>query len=318
MKVLILGGSGFVGSHLTRRLAREGHQVSVATRYAPGCKHLWVVPQATIRQFDPFDPERLAEELRGHDVAINLIGILNERGFGGKGFRRVHVELVETIIDACVEAGVPRLIQMSGLNAGRGESHYLLSRGQGEARVRAADRDGRLAGTILRASTIFGPDDSFLNRFAGLLRISPVLPLARPKATFAPVFVDDVVEAFMRVLASDDTAGQTYELCGSEEWTLIDIVRWLRDQLELRRAVVGLPDFLGRLQGLFFDFVPGKPFSSDNFKSLKLDSLCQNNGFEALDIRPWGMAERATGWLRPIDKQARYQQFRRQARRERS
>jgi len=318
MKVLILGGSGFVGSHLTRRLAREGHQVSVVTRYKPGCKHLWVVPQATIRQFDPFDSDRLAEELRGHDVAINLVGILNERGFGGQGFRRVHVELVEKTIDACVEAGVGRLIQMSGLNAGQGESHYLRSRGEGEARVRAADRDGRVAGTILRASTIFGPDDSFLNRFAGLLKISPVLPLARPKAKFAPVFIDDVVEAFMRVLAEEETAGQTYELCGSEEWTLIDIVRWLRDQLELTRAVFGLPDALGRLQGMAFDFVPGKPFSSDNFKSLKLDSLCQSNGFQALGIRPWGMAERASGWLRPVGKQARYQKFRRQARRERT
>jgi len=317
MKVLILGGSGFVGSHLTRRLGREGHQVTVATRYAPGCKHLWVVPQATIRQFDPFDSERLADELRGHDVAINLVGILNERGFGGSGFRRAHVELVERVIDACVESGVPRLIQMSGLNAGRGESHYLRTRGEGEARVRAADRDGRVAGTILRASTIFGEEDSFLNRFAGLLRISPVLPLARPQAKFAPVFIDDVVEAFMRVLADEGTAGQTYELCGSEQWKLIELVRWLRDQLDLRRAVVGLPDPLGRLQGMVFDFVPGKPFSSDNYKSLLLDSLCQDNGFEALGIRPWGLSERATAWLRPIDKQARYQQFRRRARRER-
>lgn len=318
MKVLILGGSGFVGSHLTRRLAREGHAVTVATRYAPGCKHLWVVPQATIRQFDPFDADRLAEELRGHDVAINLVGILNERGFGGAGFERVHVELVDRLIDACVTAGVPRLIQMSGLNAGRGESHYLRTRGEGEARVRAADRDGRVAGTIVRASTIFGPNDSFLNRFAGLLRISPVLPLARPGARFAPVFVDDVVEAFMRVLADEETAGRTYELCGAEEWTLIGLVRWLRDQLGLRRAVIGLPDALGRLQGLAFDFVPGKPFSSDNFKSLKLDSVCQRNGFEALGIRPWGLAERAPGWLRGVDKQARYQQFRRRVRRERT
>jgi NADH dehydrogenase len=318
MRVLILGGSGFVGSHLTRRLAREGHEVTVATRYAPGCKHLWVVPQATIRQFDPFDADRLAEELRGHDVAVNLVGILNERGFGGAGFRRVHVDLVERLIDACESAGVPRLVQMSGLNAGRGESHYLRTRGEGEARVRAADRDGRVAGTILQASTIFGRDDSFLNRFAGLLKISPVLPLARPNAKFAPVFIDDVIEAFMRVLDDDDTAGHTYELCGSEVWSLIDLVRWLRDQLELRRLVIGLPDFLGRLQGMAFDFVPGKPFSSDNFKSLKLDSVCQNDGFDALGIRPWGLAERATAWLRPIDKQARYQQFRRRARRERT
>ena len=318
MKVLILGGSGFVGSHLTRRLAREGHEVTVATRYAPGCKHLWVIPQATIRQFDPFDASACPKSCAGHDVAINLIGILNERGFGGRGFHRAHVELVERLIDACAEAGVTRLIQMSGLNAGRGESHYLRTRGEGEARVRAADRDGRLAGTILQASTIFGPDDSFLNRFASLLRLSPVLPLARPQAKFAPVFVDDVIEAFMRVLADDKTAGKTFELCGTETWSLIELVRWLRDQLELKRLVVGLPDVLGRLQGMAFDFVPGKPFSSDNYKSLKLDSVCQSNGFEALGIRPWGLAERAPRWLKSVDKQSRYQQFRRRARRERS
>jgi NADH dehydrogenase len=317
MKVLILGGSGFVGSHLTRRLAGDGHSVTVATRYAPGCKHLWILPGVQVRQFDPYDGGRLAEELEGHDAAINLVGILNERGFGGAGFRRAHVELVEILIDACVDAGVERLVQMSALNAGQGESHYLRTRGEGEARVRSAARDGRLATTILRPSTIFGEDDSFLNRFAGLLKISPVLPLARPGARFAPVYVDDVVEAFVRVLTDRDTIGQTYELCGSEVWSLIDLVRWLRDCLGLRRAVVGLPDALGRAQGMAFDFVPGKPFSSDNYKSLKLDSVCQTNGFEALGIKPWGLAERATGWLEAEGRQARYQRFRRMARRER-
>src|SRR5699024_1825024 len=115
----------------------------------------------------------------------------------------------------------------------------------------------------------------------------------------------------------EDNAGRVYELCGSEEWSLIDIVRWQRDQLELRRLVVGLPDSLARLQGLIFDFVPGKPFSSDNYKSLKLDSVCESNGFKKLGIRPWGLAERATRMLKPTDKQSRYRQFRRQARRER-
>lgn len=318
MKVLIVGGSGFVGSHLTRRLAREGHEITVVTRYAPGCKHLWVIPGCRIEQFDPFDSERLVKALDGHDVAINLIGILNERGFGGDGFRRVHVDLVDVLIEACVEAGVGRFIQMSGLNAGRGDSHYLRTRGEGEARVRNADQAGRISGTIFQASTIFGSDDSFLNRFATLLKISPVLPLARPGAKFAPVFIDDVVEAFMRVLEDRQLEGRTYELCGSEVWALGDLVRWLRDQLELKRAVIGLPDVLGRLQGLVFDFVPGKPFSSDNFKSLKVDSVCQKDGFAALGIKPWGLAERAPAWLRPVDKQARYQQFRRRARRERS
>jgi len=318
MKILILGGSGFVGSHLSRRLARDGHQLTVITRNAAACRHLWVIPGLKLRQVDPYDAGALADALAGHDAAINLVGILNERGFGGSGFRRAHVELVETLLRACSEAGVSRLVQMSALNAGQGESHYLRTRGEGEALVRAADREGHVAATILRPSTIFGPDDSFLNRFATLLKLSPVLPLARPQARFAPVYVGDVVEAFARILADESSAGRTYELCGAEQWTLVGLVRWLRDQLGLRRFVVGLPDVLGRLQGMVFDFVPGKPFSSDNFKSLKLDSLCRANGFEALDISPRGMSELAPSWLAGRGKQARYQRYRRQARRERT
>jgi len=317
MKILVLGGSGFVGSHLVRRLSRDGHRITLVTRHAERCRELWVVPGVTIRQLDPYDEQVLAVELRNHDAAINLVGILNERGFGGAGFRRAHVELVETLIRACREAGVPRLMQMSALNAGQGESHYLRTRGEAEARVRAAEREGALRTVILRPSTIFGPDDSFLNRFAGLLRIAPVLPLARPDAKFAPVYVGDVVEAFSRLLERDRFDGQVYELCGPEVWELAALVRWLRDRLSLRRLVVGLPDLLGRLQGLAFDFVPGKPFSSDNYKSLKLDSLCQSSGFEALGIQPWGLSERAPSWLGGAGKQARYQRYRRQARRER-
>lgn len=315
MNILVLGGSGFVGSHLTRRLAREGHAVTVATRYAPGCRHLSIVPGVTIRQFDPHDRAALAVTLQGHEAVINLIGILNERGFGGAGFRRVHVDLVAGLIEACSDAGVRRVIQMSALNAGTGPSHFLQSRGEAEALVARAQAEGRVCATVFRPSTIFGPDDSFLNRFATLLRISPVLPLARPRARFAPVYVGDVVEAMARVLDDSAAFGETYELCGREIWPLIDLVRWLRDQLGLRRAVVGLPDFLGRLQGLVFDLVPGKPFSSDNFASLKVDSVCRDDGFGRLEMRPWGLSELAPVWLGRGLRQDRYQRFRRQARR---
>jgi len=315
MKILMLGGSGFVGGHLARRLSRDGHAVTIATRYAPACRHLGVVPAIRIRQFNPYDAAALTSALEGHDAVINLVGILNERGFGGAGFRRAHVELVETVIEGCEQVGVRRLLQMSALNAGRGESHYLRTRGGGEARVRAAQRDGRLMTTIFRPSTIFGPDDSFLNRFATLLRISPVLPLARPGARFAPVYVGDVTEVFALALDDERSFGNTYELCGSETWTLIELVRWVRDQLGLRRAVIGLSDWLGRLQGLAFDLVPGKPFSSDNYKSLKLDSVCARNGFGELGISPWGLSELAPTWLGNGGKQQRYQRFRRQARR---
>ena len=317
MKILILGGSGFVGGHLARRLSQDGHKLTIATRYAPGCRHLGVVPGVTIRQFDPYDSEELARQMDGHDAAINLVGILNERiAGGGKGFRRAHVELVETLINTCVRTGTRRFIHMSALNAGQGESQYLKTRGEAENMVDEVFRQGTLDTTVMRPSTIFGPDDSFLNRFASLLKIAPVLPLARPRARFAPVYVGDVVEAFARVLERRESFGKTHELCGGEEWALIDLVRWLRDQLGLKRAVVGLPDALGRMQGLAFDIVPGKPFSSDNYKSLLLDSVCVENAFGELGIEPWAMSDLAPTWLGDRTRQQRYQRYRRQARRD--
>ena len=315
MNVFVLGGSGFVGGHLVRRLAATGHRVTVGTRYAPSARHLRVVPRVTIRQCNPYDLESMTQVLEGHDAAINLVGILNERGFGGKGFQRAHVELVEKLIISCDAARVGRLVQMSSINAGRGDSHYLRSRGRAEQLVGNASDDGLLHATILRPSTIFGPDDRFLNRFATLLKLSPVLPLARPRARLAPVYVGDVVEAFERVLGMDAESGRVYELAGAEIWSLKELVVWLRDQLELRRVVIGLPNVLGRLQALLFDLVPGKPFSSDNFKSLQLDSVCTDNGLIELGIDPWGVAQLAPTWLGSGSRQQRYQSYRRRARR---
>ncbi|MDX1625301.1 MAG: complex I NDUFA9 subunit family protein [Wenzhouxiangellaceae bacterium] len=311
MKILILGGSGFVGGHLARRLERDGHRMTIATRHAPNARRLTILPGLRVRAFDPYDADRLAEELDGHDAVVNLVGILNEKLFGGGGFERAHVELPEKVVEACRRAGVGRLLHMSALNAGSDASRYLATRGEGEQRV----RDSGLDWTIFRPSTIFGRDDSFLNRFASLLRFSPVLPLARPGAKFAPTWVNDVVEAFARALGSDEAVGETYELCGDETWELKAIVEWIAEQKDWRRWVMGLPDPLGRLQGRVFDFVPGRPFSSDNFGSLTVDSTCGEDGYSKLAIEPWGMSAKAVEWMRPDGKQERYQRFREQARR---
>ena len=134
---------------------------------------------------------------------------------------------------------------------------------------------------------VFGPRDDFPNRFARLLRAIPLcLPLARPGARFAPVWVGDVVAAILRSLADDATAGECYELCGPERFTLREIVCQVRDRLGLARAVIGIPDFAARLQAGVCDFLPGKPFSTDNFRSLLVDSLCKVNGLARLGIEP--------------------------------
>ena len=285
LRISVLGGTGFVGQALVERLVADGHDVTVISRNHARHLERQLPPNAAIRDCDEYDPAALANALRGSNVAINLVGILNETGgFGrndsGRGFQRAHVELTRALLAACNEAGVTRLLQMSALNAGRGRSHYLRTRGEAEDLLKASTLDW----TIFQPSVIFGPGDGLFCRFAALLKIAPVLPLARASAKFAPVFLGDVVEAFRRALSDAASKRQTYELYGSDIVTLAGIVRMTACQLGMRRLVVPLPDALGRMQAFAMDFVPGKPFSSDNFRSLRTDSVGGIDGLHRLGI----------------------------------
>ena len=280
MHIVVLGGTGFVGRNLVARLSGRGHRIVVPSRNRERNRDLLVLPDVQVVNSNVHDEATLTNRLIGADVVINLIGILNERGRSGAGFQRVHVDLTRTLINACKAAGVHRLLQMSALNAGRGKSHYLRSRGEAEALVRASG----LRWTLFQPSVIFGPGDGLFERFAALLRLLPVMPLARPGAKFAPVYVGDVVSAYAHCLHDPATVGQTYELYGPDTMTLAQIVRYTARQMEIHRMVVGLPDGLGRLQALAMDFVPGKPFSTDNYLSLQLDSVGGIDGLYRLGI----------------------------------
>jgi len=289
--VCILGGTGFVGTHLVTRLIADGHSVKVLTRNRETHRHLLVLPDLRLANTDVHDAGQLAAQLQGADVVINLIGIVNERGRSGTGFARAHTQLAQKVVSACRSARVRRLLHMSalGAQAEKAPSHYLRSKGAAEEVLR---RDGgrALPFVIFRPSLIFGPGDSLINRFARLLRLLPlVFPLARAQTRFAPVYVGDVVEAFARCVTSTAHDGRTLELCGPEVFTLREIVELTAKVMGRRRRVVGLPDFVGRLQGLVMDFVPGKPFSSDNFRSLTIDGLCHENGFAQLGLEPHSM-----------------------------
>ncbi|MGQ0428706.1 MAG: complex I NDUFA9 subunit family protein [Gammaproteobacteria bacterium] len=286
--VCVLGGSGFVGTHLTAALARDGWQVTVPTRDPARARHLCTIPALTLVAADLHDPAQLDLLCAGRPAVINLVGILNERGRDGRGFEHAHAELARKLVLACRRQRVDRLVQVSALNADAagGPSHYLRSKGRAERIIRE-ESGADLRWTIFRPSVIFGPGDGFVNRFAGLLRAIPVaFPLARPTARFAPVWVGDVVTAIQRALADEATAGEVYELCGPEQLTLRQVVVMIRDRLQLSRAVIGMPDFAARLQAAVFDFVPGKPFSTDNYRSLTLDSVCKVNGLARLGIHP--------------------------------
>ena len=278
--IVILGGTGFVGSHLVPRLQRDGHRITVLSRNRDRRRELSVLPGVRVVNADVHDPADLRRHLEGADAAVNLVGILNERGSDGSGFRKAHVDLTRSLVESCIATGVPRLLQMSALRAGEGASHYLKTRGEAERIVQASP----LAWTIFRPSVIFGPGDGLFFRFASLLRVAPVLPLARAGAMFQPVYVRDVAEAFARALAHPRTAGQVFELGGPRSIALGQLVRWTAQMTGRRRWIIGLPDALGYLQARVGEWLPGKPISRDNFRSLGTDSIAGSNGLGALGI----------------------------------
>ena len=283
--VVILGGTGFVGRHLVARLLQDGHRITVLTRAAAA--HQRALPaDVSLREGDVADVGFLRDAFADADAVVNLVGILNETSDDGSGFERVFVGIAEAVIAAMQAAGIHRLLQMSALHAGEGESHYLQARGRAEQRVQASG----LAWTLLRPSVIAGPGDGLFCRFDALLRLTPVLPMGRADARFQPVWIGDVVAAYARALGDDASIGQSYDLVGPEVMTLAQIVRMTAKARGRHRAVIALPDALGRLQAEIGEHLPGKPISRDNWRSLQTDSVSADNGLPRLGITPTPVA----------------------------
>ncbi|HXD37572.1 MAG TPA: complex I NDUFA9 subunit family protein [Rhodanobacter sp.] len=284
-RLVVLGGTGFVGRHLVPRLAADGHRIVLLSRNREQHRELGVLPGVQVRTADVHDPAVLQRELAGADAAINLVGILNPRGI--HSFEHVHVSLVEKVIEACCINGVTRLHQMSALKAGQGLSFYLKSRGQTEARVRQSGLDW----TLYQPSVMFGEGDGLVSRFARLLRQLPVLPLARAKSRLAPTWVGDVATAIARCVQNPALGRQRcFELYGPDVFSLGEIVQLIRTASGRRTPILELPDGLGRLQAQLAEMLPGKPFSLDNFRSLRTDSVGRNDGYAMLGITPQAFA----------------------------
>jgi uncharacterized protein YbjT (DUF2867 family) len=285
LNICVLGGTGFVGTELVTRLVRNGHWVRVPTRSPGHGQHLKVLSTVQLVTANVHDPRTLGQLVAGMDAVINLVGILNPSR--GATFQSVHADLAGKVIAAARGARIRRLLQMSAIGADpkRGPSRYLRSKGEAEAHIRAAAP--HLDFTIFRPSVIFGPRDSLTNRFAALLRLpGGFLPLARSQARFAPAYVGDVADAFVRALDDAKTYGETYELCGPQVLTLEQLVRLTASVAQLPCRILALPDALGRLQAALLGLLPGKPFSLDNFRSLGVDSLCRQDGLARLGITP--------------------------------
>ena len=280
-RIVILGGTGFVGSYLVPRLVADGHRLTLLSRNRQSRRAMAVMPGVTIRSADVYDDAALCKQLESADAVINLIGILNPQG--QHTFQRVYIDLTRRLIEACNTTGVQRLHQMSSLKAGQGLSRYLKTRGEAETLVKASP----LNWTIYQPSVIFGDGDGLVTRFAALLRQMPALPLARASSRLAPTYAGDVAEAIARCVNSDSLATRhSFELYGPQVLTLGDIVRAIRDAAGLHTAIIPLPDSLGRVQAHVAGMLPGKPFSPDNFLSLRTDSVGKTDGYAALGITP--------------------------------
>ncbi len=312
--VCVLGGTGFVGQHLASRLVEAGYQVRVPSRRRERHREMMVLPGVDLIQANVHDTTDLRGLTAGCSAVINLVAILNEERRGD--FRRVHEELPVKIIHACRESGVTRLLHMSALNADaeKAPSQYLRSKGAGEDRIHAAEG---LEATSFRPSIIFGPGDHFFTHFAKLLRMAPVfIPLACPNSRFAPIYVGDLVDIMVTALEERETMGQRYDLCGPRSYTLLQLLEFTNQVIKTNRQIIELSDGLSRLQAKIMEKLPGKLFTTDNYLSLQVDSVCRGELPGLFDVELHAIEEIVPGYLLNQTHTGRLDQYRHVARHE--
>jgi NADH dehydrogenase len=285
-KILVLGGSGFVGRHVCSRLSLQYHQVTVPTRRLPA-RHIQMMPGVSVVQADVHDAQQLQALVHGHDVVINLIAILHGTE---DEFNQAHVTLPANLARACQAEHVTRLIHISALGADvHGPSMYQRSKARGELALLAAAAKAPLGLTLLRPSVIFGKDDQFINLFAKLQKVFPVMPLAGAHTRFQPVWVHDVAQAIVHCVNTPSTEGHLFELCGPDILTLAELVQLAGHWVGKERAVIPLPYAIGWLQALLMEFAPGPTLMSrDNLDSMKVNNIASP---DALGLPALGIAE---------------------------
>ena len=310
--VMVLGGAGFVGAHVCEKLVRHGYNVTLPTRRRSNARHLQHLQAVTILEVDVHDEQALTGVLQGHDAVVNLIAILHG---SPAAFDKVHVVLPQKLVRACQAQQIRRLVHISALGVsdtrpGAAPSEYLRSKGRGEEVLERAAREMALELTILRPSVIFGAEDKFLNLFARLQKVFPVMPLAGAHARFQPVWVEDVALAVVRSLEqrilpkADGPAVRVLEACGPDVLTLKELVQLAARLSGIKegrgRPVIALPDWMGRLQARLMELAPGEPLMSrDNLDSMKVDNVAtgQVPGLQALGITPAALAPIARDYL---------------------
>ncbi|MDQ3060444.1 MAG: complex I NDUFA9 subunit family protein [Pseudomonadota bacterium] len=297
-KVLILGGTGFVGTHVCEKLNQRSCSTTVATRHSANARHLQPMPMVEVLEADVHDPAALAELVAGHDAVVNLVAILHG---SEAAFEKTHVQLPQKLVQACQASGVRRIVHISALGASlESASMYQRTKARGEAVLRGSGLDV----TLLRPSVMFGAEDKFLNAFARLQAMFPVIPLAASSARFQPVWVEDVARAVLHCLVDTHTIGKIFEACGPDVFTLKQLVQLAGRHAGINggrgRPIIALPDALARLQARLMELAPGEPLlSRDNLDAMKTDNVASGQlpGLEALGIHPAALAAIAPTYL---------------------
>ena len=311
-KIAILGGTGFVGQSLCNRLSKDGYKLKVPTRNREYNRdNLILLPNLELIETDIHNSDDLKELLIDCDAVINLVGILNEKRNNGKGFRKVHVELVKNLISICKVHGIRRILQISalGADAKNGKSFYLKTKGEAEKLLRS--NSVGIKTTILKPSVIFGKKDSFFNRFAKLLKICPFFfPLACYKTKFSPIYVLDVVEMIANSINDPNSHNKSYQLCGPKTYSLENLVKFTSETLDLKCVIIPLNNTLSYFQARVFDFLPNKPFSTDNYLSAQTDSICECNDLFKYNIKPTAIEDIVPQYLADYKYHSFYSMFR--------
>lgn len=269
--VTVFGGSGFLGRHVVRALAQRGYRVRVAVRrpeLAGFLQPLGAVGQVQVVQANVRFPDSVERAVAGASAVVNLVGVLVESG--RQKYDAVHVAGARTVAGVAAKAGLP-LVHVSAIGADKASpSGYGRSKADGEEAVKASHADA----IILRPSLVFGPEDTFFNRFASMARLSPMLPLIGGGATrFQPVFVGDVALAVAGAVDGKAKAGAVYELGGPEVRTFKELMQLTLREIGLKKALVSVPFGLASLIAGLTQWIPGAPLSTDQVAMLKADNV---------------------------------------------
>jgi uncharacterized protein YbjT (DUF2867 family) len=306
-QVCVLGGSGFVGSAIVHKLSAAGYDVKVLTRRRERAKHLILLPYVQVVECDITNDAALSQHISGCDAVINLVGILHESK--KSSFYAVHHELAEHVAKLCRRHKVGRLLHMSALQASNdAPSAYLRSKAAGETAVVTESGDTSI--TIFRPSVVFGRGDNFLNLFANLVKVMPVIALAKPDARFQPVWVEDVAQAFVNSLENTDTYGKIYDLGGPRIYTLRELIEFVIFVMGKKRKIVGLNDKLSYYQAYALEKMPIKLMTRDNLASMEVDSVASGPFPAVFGFKPTALEAVVPEYLANDTPRGAYDRFR--------